>query len=161
MSVDLHGKIPEKVKNILGCQSDEELDIGIFISTISSDGRPHFAMLSPFQTVISKTHSLYISLYSNSQTTKNLKERHKGTIAFTVPPSSFYMAADFSLVILSSFNNSLPDHSLFIGTMASVQEDYSQSAPIYSTVRFREDKIKESYSNERMKLCEAVEELEK
>ena len=161
MSVDLQGKIPEKIMNILGCQSDQERDIGIFIATIGPDSEPHFAMLSPYQVVISKVFSLYISLYSNSQTTKNLKERHKGTLAFAVPPSSFYIAAYFQLIKLNSFSDSFPDHSLFSGILTSIHEDYAQSAQIYSTIRFREDEVNEVYSKERSALCNIIEELGK
>ncbi len=156
MSIDLKGNIPAIVLAVLGCNSNTYEDTGILISTVDENEFPHFAILSPFQVVLTISGDLYISTYSHSTTTKNLLERRKGSLAVVVPPSIFYISAEFDLLSVDDFNEDFHNHLIFHGALYSILKDESEDAPITSPIRYESAKIRERYIKEHNALCRAV-----
>jgi len=156
MSMDLNGKIPERLFSILKCGSEIERNIGILLSTFDSKGFPHFAMLSPFQVIITQNGDFLISLYSSSETTVNLTERKMATLAIVLPPSAFYISVEFSTSSNDVLDECIPDHVVFCGKLKRILEDYSGDAPITSTIRFDDRNVLDRYAGEKMMLCQMI-----
>lgn len=116
--------------------------------TSDDSGYPRVALLSPYQILAVDNKHLFINVYRESKSNKNLQEKRKAMLVVITPPSVRYVRMSGG----PAQSNAESIEQLHEFLVEEERTDFSPEAPITSSLLFDETKIKERYekSFERM-----------
>jgi hypothetical protein len=131
-----------EVYALLGSDNKERKNVVVLLLTCDSSGYPRVALLSPYQILAVDNIHLFLHVYRESQSNRNLREKKKATLVIVTPPSIRYVRISMDS---SPWKNDDADEELHRFKVEEERADYSQEAPITSSLLFDETKIKERY----------------
>jgi hypothetical protein len=153
MSRKLGHKLPDEVYDLIDAKVERQ-NVVILLSTIDDLGFPHSCLLSPYQVIaFKKGGKITLLIYSNSSTSSNLIMRKIATLVFVIPPKAFYIKGEAELEPKST---SADSNRIFSLTVKETSEDYSPEAPILSSVRFDETRIRDGYQASYRQVIESL-----
>ena len=112
--------------------------------TCDGSGYPRVALLSPYQILAVDNKHLFLHVYRESQSNKNLRDKKKATLVVVTPPSIRYVriSMDSSQREREHTNSNEELHKFKV---EEEKMDYSSEAPITTSLLFDETKIKDQY----------------
>jgi hypothetical protein len=132
------------VYDLLRSDNNERKNIVVMLLTCDSSGYPRVALLSPYQILAVDNKYLFLHVYRESQSNKNLKEKKKATLVVVTPPSIHYVRISMDSPKSKNYDvNSNEELHRF--KVEEERTDYSSEAPITSSLLFDETKIKDQY----------------
>lgn len=91
--------IPQELAEYIGdIGRRRESGVVVLLISIDEGGWPHVAMLSLWEVVLKSPKKLVIATYSNSTTTRNLRERRLLTMAFIDRGMAYYVKGTASMI---------------------------------------------------------------
>jgi hypothetical protein len=133
-----------EVYDLFRSDNNERKNVVVMLLTCDASGYPRVALLSPYQILAVDNKHLFVTVYRESQSNKNLREKKKVTLVIVTPPSIRYVriSADSSVRRNDDANSNEELHKFIVEEERS---DYSPEAPIISSLLFDETKIKKQY----------------
>lgn len=123
-----------------GARLEEYADKVILITTIDDGGWPHPAMLSYFEVVAKDARNLRLAAYSESGTTRSMRERGKATLLIIDERLAYYVkgsATELRREMKSSPHNSSLNLRVEQVLKDEVNEEYEPGAYVSSGVRYQ------------------------
>jgi hypothetical protein len=132
-----------EVYDLLRFDNSERKNAVVMLLTSDDSDYPRVALLSPYQILAVDNKHLFINVYRESRSNKNLQEKKKGTLVVITPPAIRYVrVADGP----SQRNVEASDtEQLYEFIVEEERSDFSPEAPIITSLLFDETRIKERY----------------
>jgi len=129
------------VYDLLRFDNSERKNAVVMLLTSDDSGYPRVALLSPYQILAVDNKHLFINVYRESRSNKNLQEKKKATLVVITPPSIRYVRVAGG-PLKSNGENIEQLHEFLVEEERS---DFSPEAPITASLLFDETRIKERY----------------
>lgn len=142
MSRSLGKSLPPKLYEQLRHDNAKRENTAIFLVVRDDDGFPHAALLSPYQVVAPGPEMVYVGIHGGSRTEGYLRKWNIATLIVQVAPAVFYIKCRSNKTIEWEHQKD----RLYSLEISDVLEDYSESAPFISELRFSERNVMAHYS---------------
>ena len=144
MSKSLGKQLPPKVFDLLSYANKERKNLAIFLLVRDEEDYPHVALFSPFQVVASGPGTVYVGIHTGSRTQGFIKKWRKVTLVIQGEPEIYYVNCNASEVL----DWSDPVDELYRLESTEALEDYSDTAPFTSELKFDAANVLPFYSEE-------------
>ena len=144
MSKSLGRSLPPKLYEQLRHDNPKRQNTAIFLVVRDDDGFPHAALLSPYQVVAPGPGRVYVGIHGGSRTEGYLRKSSIATLIVQVEPAVYYIKCSATMAMEWEH----PKDRLYRLEVSNVLEDYSESAPFISELRFSERNVIAPYSEE-------------
>ncbi len=144
MSKSLGKNLPPALYEQLRHDNPNRQNTAIFLVVRDDDGFPHAALLSPYQVVAPRPDRVYVGIHMGTKTEGYLQKQNIATLIVQVKPAVFYIKCRTAKT--SEWDH--PKDRLYNLEVSDVLEDYSESAPFVSELRFSETNTIAPYSEE-------------
>ena len=132
--------------------NSERKNAVVMLLTSDASGYPRVALLSPYQILAVDNKHLFINVYRESTSNKNLLEKKKATLVVITPPSIRYVRVSGGPA-QSNADDIEQLHEFFV---EEERTDFSPEAPIITSLLFDETRIKERYEKSFERMLQAA-----
>jgi len=137
MSTNLGPNLPDSLVNLFsGADLRSRIGMACILVTEGADSYPHPAIVTPGELVAGDSSTLRMALYQESSASRNLRERHVGTLCLAHEGAGYYVKAD-----AEQFEADAPAlNGLAVFTLKPrhVLKDAEEGAEVTSGFRFKD-----------------------
>lgn len=141
----------EECISVIGTDEETRENCAIMLITSDESGYPNVALLSPYQVVAPSDKSVFVSIYSGSNSCKFLENEKKGTLVIQTIPGLTYLKCGFEF-IGETFQITGSERKVFVSDHFQSLIDVSDIAPFLQELRFEQSALKSTYKEEFKKL---------
>jgi hypothetical protein len=137
MSTNLGPNLPDTLVSLLsGADLRSKVGMACVLVTQGADSYPHPAIVTPGELVAADPSTLRIALYQESSASRNLRERHVGTLCLAHDGAGYYIKADAEPFEAGA--SALDGLAVFTLTPRHVLKDAEEGAEVTSGFRFKD-----------------------
>lgn len=126
-------ELPKAVRVFLnGKDLERKQRDAMLLSTVTSEGFPHVAMISAGELVAISSSRVKLLVWKGTTSAKNMIQNHKATVTLVVEGKAYYIK-----FWLKKEAPVLSGYELFTGEVAAVKEDHAKYAVLTSGIQFQ------------------------
>ncbi|MDY0941339.1 pyridoxamine 5'-phosphate oxidase family protein [Priestia megaterium] len=126
-------ELPKAVRSFLnGKGLERKQHDAMLLSTVTSEGFPHVAMISAGELVAISSSRVKLLIWKDTTSSKNMIQNHKATVTLVMEGKAYYIK-----LLLKKEASVLSGYELFTGEVAAFKEDYAKYAVLTSGIQFQ------------------------